>query len=174
MTNGIFGKKSSMGSADGIFQKKAGGKALGCVGCLSMQGLGDVTVPAQCWDKPHFKETTDQCLLEAQQTVANSGLIDTDGAAVKNLTEVCTQGAIDNCNAGLFDAKKTPPGYVTPPAKIPATPPAKTPVTPPKAGATTSLWEGSMLGLPNLAWVAVGGALVMVGVAKYMKASRTY
>jgi len=193
--NGVFTTRGLAGS-DGVFSKRAMGSC-GCFGCgavsegtkarrRGMRGFGDVTIPAACWDKPGFKDASDQCLVGAQQSAAQTAAdadaagnrmsSDEQAALEAQVDDVCHQTLVDMCNAGKFDTKKTP---ATPPAPQPKkttpTPNAKLPATTPAAqpaSTDSSMLTGSFWGLPTIAWISIGGALALVGIAKAVKASR--
>jgi len=203
MGNGVFGKQA-IGSADGVFSKRAMSgsdgvftrKTSGCTACAgfgaaspkktrrAFRGFGAVTIPSHCWDTTGFKDASDSCILGAQQAAADeaagSGMSESNQALLESqLNDACHQGLVEACNAVKFDKAKSSTTTTT----IKPTPTTTTTTVKPvgtKTVAATpvatedSFLTGSFWGLPTIAWIAMGGALALVGVAKVAKSRRGY
>ena len=166
----MFNVRPGGGMSGSVFRSRAGG------------ALGDMPViPSQCWDKPGvdsagmtFKQASDNCLVMAQQAAANNTSTDADKEAMTNdLNATCANAIVGACNSGVYDpapSKPVKPSTSNKTTVLPAVIPAKpAKVTPVAAPAESSMWTGTLLGLPMLAWGAIGGALALIGVVKVVR-----
>lgn len=171
MKRGVFANKAravaglgGLGALNsGIF---AGPTALG----IPLGGLGEVTVPANCWDTPGFKECHDQFLQVAQNEAADAGFTpgtaEYDAYVQTGIDNYMSQTCIPACQAQLQTGTTTtkPPTTSVPTATVPTQTQPPVAQTPPATGVMGFL-TSKFIGLPMYAWLGVAGVLMGVAYA---------